>query len=72
MAKKSYEEMSDEELSLVRIDLDAQIEALRAEKKKIQEVVDSRVIAAVSTPPGYVLRPVGIASSEAVGTPGGK
>lgn len=35
-----YENMTEDELAQARIDIDAQIAALRAEKKAIQTVVD--------------------------------
>ena len=39
-----YNKMTDEELAKARISLDEQIQALRAEKKKIQDEVDRRYV----------------------------
>lgn len=39
---EAYDKMTEKELELARIDLDKQIQLLRDQKKKIQDVIDSR------------------------------
>lgn len=40
---KAYKDMNDEELAKARQELDKEIQKLRAEKKKIQDVVDGSI-----------------------------
>ncbi len=70
--KKDYKDMTDNELVEARIQLDEQIQALRAEKKAIQDVVDARLKAANPVSEGTTLSDVGgIESEEQLGNIGG-
>jgi hypothetical protein len=52
---KPYEEMTDDELAEARIKLDKKIQALREEKLKIQQIIDSRYVPPVHKPGDHII-----------------